>query len=73
LPAEGCSEAYLVDGLATLARPLLPRAWSDGVRFFAHEFAWDGWPGLRLVAERRRLDSMTRAIARFKDAVPAQR
>lgn len=63
VPVENVTELYLVDGLrSAVGRNTLPEEWTDGVKFFAHRFNWNGRVGLRLLRERGRLGAMSRAI-----------
>ncbi|HEU4760090.1 MAG TPA: transglutaminase-like domain-containing protein [Dehalococcoidia bacterium] len=75
MPQEDVTCLHLIDRLAAAVGPAasLPSAWVEGVRYFSGSCRWDGWAGLRLLQEGRRLRQMTRALAAFAGALTAER
>lgn len=61
---EDVTALFLVDGLGRMLGPgnPLPPGWVEGVHYFSGTFRWDGWAGLRILKERRRLQRMYHAL-----------
>lgn len=70
-PDEDVTGLYLIDRLAAVLghSTALPPAWLEGVHYFSKAFPWDGWAGLRILGECRRLREMSRAHATFRGAL----
>jgi hypothetical protein len=71
MPEEDVTSLYLIDRVSSVLgqAAALPSAWVEGVQYFSGSFHWDGWAGLRILRERRRLRDMSRALAGFASAL----